>query len=456
MGVKEQLQAISPLDGRYGDRVQALSPIFSEFGLIKRRVLIETAWLDLLCSGILPDVKPISKSALAYLHAIAKNFSLNDAIQVKDIEQTTNHDVKAVELWLRQQLVSQPELAKHLELIHFGITSEDVNNLASAIQIGDARKLVLSPILKTIMTDLESKARKYAKVPMLARTHGQPATPTTLGKEMKVFEQRLTSSWNRLEDIKIYGKWNGATGNYNALALAYPTVDWLKVSRQFIESLGFTANLFTTQIESHDWLASFCNEVGLSGTIMTDLARDMWTYISLGYFRQSVKSGEVGSSTMPHKVNPIDFENAEANFGLARALLDFMAAKLPISRLQRDLSDSSVQRALGEALGHFLVGCQSLSKGLAGVTADTTKIADDLVDQWAVLTEAIQTLMRRYQIKDSYEAIKKISRGQSLTYADYLRLVDSLTLPAAEKYRLRNLTPQTYLGLASELAKLDN
>jgi adenylosuccinate lyase len=454
MGKIEQLQAISPLDGRYADKTQALAPIFSEFGLIKRRLAIETAWLEVLCSGILPDVKAISKSDRSYLQAIAKDFSPNDALEIKTIEHTTNHDVKAVELWLRQKLAAQPVFRSHIELIHFGITSEDINNLASAMQIRDALGMVISPALAGIIIDLGSKAQRYAKVPMLARTHGQPATPTTLGKEMKVFEQRLKSSSDRLMAIAIYAKWNGATGNYNALQFAYPEVDWLKISRQFVESLGFTANLLTTQIEPHDWLAAFCNEVGLGGAIMTDLARDMWTYISLGYFRQSIKAGEVGSSTMPHKVNPIDFENAEANFGLAHALLDFLAAKLPISRLQRDLSDSSAQRALGEAFGHFLVGCQSLTKGLAGVSADTSKIAADLENQWAVLSEAVQTLMRRYQVQGAYEAIKNVSRGQSMSQADYQQLIDSLTLPETEKIRLRDLTPQTYLGLAAELARL--
>jgi len=445
--------AVSPLDGRYANKIQSLAPISSEFGLIKRRVMVEVCWFSALCSGILPDVKPVSKTAQTYLQNISKNFNPKDAMAIKDIEIRTNHDVKAVELWLRDKLAIHKEFGGLLELIHFGLTSEDINNLAYAMQIRDVRDEVINPALDSVIADLETKAQQYADVAMLAHTHGQPATPTTLGKEMKVFAKRLKGSQSRLNEVTILAKLNGATGNYNALCLAYPEVNWLKFSQQFVKSLGFTPNLFTTQIEPHDWLAVFCNEVSLSGTIMTDLARDIWLYVSLGYFSQKVRLNEVGSSTMPHKVNPIDFENAEANFGVASSLLGFLAAKLPISRLQRDLSDSSAQRALGEAFGHFLVACQSLTKGLQNVHPNYSVIAKDLESQWAILTEAIQTVMRRHQVKGAYEIIKAVSRGNNLSEANYLQIVESLTLPETAKNQLRNLTPQTYLGLADKLVR---
>lgn len=455
MGVNEQLLAIAPLDGRYADKVQALAPITSEYGLIKRRVGVEAGWLATLGSGVLPDVDPLGQVAHDHLRQITDGFSVEDAVEVKEIERTTNHDVKAVEMWLRRELGGHDLFANYLELIHFGATSEDINNLAYAMQVRDTRDLVIQPGIDAVAIDLETKADRYASVPMLARTHGQPATPTTLGKEMRVFSERLRGSQLRLGSISILGKFNGATGNYNAVTAAYPDVDWPSVSAQFVRSLGFEFNPTTTQIEPHDWTAVFCNETALSNTIMTDLVRDMWLYISQGYFTQEVKAGEVGSSTMPHKVNPIDFENAEANFGVANATLTFLASKLPISRLQRDLSDSSAQRTFGEAFGHTLVGQQSLKKGLGKVHASPNKIAEDLNSEWSVLTEAVQTVMRRYGVQGAYDAIKAVSRGKTLSQAEYIELVDTIDVPNDAKERLRNLTPGTYLGRAVDIARAE-
>jgi adenylosuccinate lyase len=453
MGIQEQLLAVTPIDGRYASRVEKLSPIVSEYGLIQRRVAVEAAWLDVLGNGTLPDMDPLSVGARDQLREIVTDFRVEDAIEVKDIEKTTNHDVKAVEVWLRQELAGQPELEKYLEFIHFGCTSEDISNLAYAMMVRDAKKLVIEPGINNVLEDLGDKSLDFADLPMLAHTHGQPATPTTLGKEMAVFYERIGRSKDRLGSIAILGKFSGATGNYNAVTVAYPEVDWPAVSQQFVESLGFEFNPTTTQIEPHDWLVAFCNELGLNNQIMTDLSRDMWTYISMGYFKQQVKAGEVGSSTMPHKVNPIDFENAESNFGSANAILSNLAAKLPISRLQRDLSDSSTQRTIGEAFGHTVVAHSSLKRGLGKVNPDEQRIAEDLDSQWAILTEAVQTVMRRYGVEGAYDIIKNAARGQELAEADYQNLVSGLDIPEEAKVTLQNLKPSTYIGKASEIAR---
>ncbi|MBI2009020.1 adenylosuccinate lyase [Candidatus Saccharibacteria bacterium] len=453
MGIQEQLLAVTPIDGRYANRVESLSPIVSEYGLIQRRVAVEAAWLDVLGSGVLPDMDPLSDAARDQLKEVVTDFRVNDAIEVKDIEKTTNHDVKAVEMWLRQKLSGDPELEKYLEFIHFGCTSEDISNLAYAMMVRDAKKLVIEPGINNVLEDLGDKSLAFANLPMLAHTHGQPATPTTLGKEMAVFYERIDRSKGRLGSIAILGKFNGATGNYNSVSVAYPEVDWPAVSQRFVESLGFEFNTTTTQIEPHDWLVALCNELGLNNQIMTDLSRDMWTYISMGYFKQQVKAGEVGSSTMPHKVNPIDFENAESNFGSANAILGNLAAKLPISRLQRDLSDSSTQRTIGEAFGHTVVAHSSLKRGLKKVDPNKDKIAEDLDSQWAVLTEAVQTVMRRYGVEGAYGIIKNASRGQEMTEADYQNLVNCLDIPDEAKATLQSLRPSTYIGRAPEIAK---
>ncbi len=456
MGIQEQLLAVTPIDGRYASRVEKLSPIVSEYGLIQRRVAVEAAWLDVLGSGTLPDMDPLSDGAHDQLREVVTDFRVEDAIEVKDIEKTTNHDVKAVEVWLRQKLAGEPELEKYLEFIHFGCTSEDINNLAYAMMIRDVRDGVIVPGIDAIAEDLDSKATRYADIPMLGHTHGQPATPTTLGKEMRVFWDRIERSNGRLGSVAILGKFNGATGNYNAVSVAYPEVDWPAVSRRFVESLDFEFNPVTTQIEPHDWLVAFCSELGLNNQIMTDLSKDMWAYISMGYFKQQVKAGEVGSSTMPHKVNPIDFENAESNFGSANAILGNLALRLPIARLQRDLSDSSTQRTVGEAFGHTVIAHSSLKRGLGKVNPNEEKIAEDLNGEWTILTEAVQTVMRRYGIVGAYDIIKDATRGQTMKRSDYERLVNDIQnagLPGEGAAKLRNISPRTYIGQAAKIAR---
>jgi adenylosuccinate lyase len=453
MGVEEQLTAITPIDGRYADKVAALQSITSEFGLIQRRVAVEAAWLGHLGNGTLPDVPAFSDSAADTLVASVEDFSVSDAADIKAIEKETNHDVKAVEIWLRRRFASHPELSERLELIHFSATSEDINNLAYAMMIRDAREDVLEPAIRTIRHDLGEKAIDYAGIPLLGRTHGQAATPTTLGKEMAVFGERLDKSLGRLGGIATYGKFNGATGGYNAAAVAYPEVNWPEVNRRFVRDLGFQTHHATTQIEPHDWIAAFCNELGLSNRIMTDLSQDVWTYISQGYFKQRTKAGEVGSSTMPHKVNPIDFENAEANFGAANATLKYLAEKLPVSRLQRDLSDSSALRTLGEAFGHTVVAHASVRKGLGKIYPDEARMDQDLDENWAILTEAIQTVARRYGLENPYDKMKAASRGVAFDRDTYLRTVEELDVPDDAKQRLQALKPSTYLGYAEEIAR---
>jgi adenylosuccinate lyase len=453
MATREQLLAVSPIDGRYGDKVKPLEGITSEYGLIKYRLAVEAGWLGVLGSGILPDRKPLSKTGQRYLEGMADDFSVEDALEVKAIEDVTRHDVNALVRWMTDKLTDVPAFRNYSELAHLGATSEDINNLAYAMMVRDVRDKVLVPGIKEVSGELQAKAHQYADIPMLSHTHGQPATPSTMGKEMGVFAERLVRSRGRLGSVAISGKFNGATGSYNALTFTYPEVDWPKVSKDFVESLGFDVHHATTQIEPHDWLAAFNNELALSNTIMTDTARDMWSYISMGYFKQEVKKDEVGSSTMPNKVNPIDFENAEANFGAANAMLGFLSAKLPISRLQRDLSDSSALRTLGEAYGHTLIAHSSIKRAFGKVHPDAEKMAQDLNSDWAVLTEAVQIMLRRYGVVGAYDEIRAAARGKTMTEADYLRLVAKLDLPHDPRIRLAELSPATYIGRASEIAR---
>lgn len=454
MNIEHELMAVSPLDGRYANRTRELSEIVSEFGLIKYRVRVESEWLRTLAGGILPDVEKFSDEMKKTVKALAVDFSIKDAKRIKEIESTTNHDVKAVEIWIRERLSEAGGFENYLELIHFGRTSEDINNLAYALMLVDVREKILLPELNKIGVDLSKKAEEYASIAMLARTHGQPATPTTLGKEIGVFLDRLFESISWLSSSATStGKLNGATGTHAADMIAYPEINWQLVSQKFVEDLGIRHKPVTTQIEPHDNQARFLNELALCSTILTDLSRDMWAYISAGIFTQSVVKGEVGSSTMPHKVNPIDFENAEANFGIANALAVHLAGKLPISRLQRDLTDSSAQRAFGEVFGHTLVALKSLQKGLAKVAPDKEKIAEKLDKEWSILTEALQTVMRKNKVPNAYDIIKNASRGQTFTKETYFEIIAKLDIPEDDKKRLLELTPAKYIGNACDLAR---
>lgn len=456
-GIEDQLMAVSPLDGRYANQTAELAPYCSEYGLIRARVAVEAGWLSTLASGVLPDVEPLGGNAQAHLDRIAVGFSVSDAARVKELEATTKHDVKAVELWLRERLATDDgnTFADYLELIHFGCTSEDVNNLAIGTVLHDAWRRSVAPNRQRISTALDAKAIEYADMPLLSQTHGQPATPTTLGKEMRVFGDRLHRHMEAVGKISIYGKFNGASGTYAAADIAYPEVNWPQVNRKFVERFGFEYAGATTQIESHDWMARYFNEISLGNTVMTDLARDMWAYISRGVFRQQVVAGEVGSSTMPHKINPIDFENAEANFGLANATLLHLAGKLPISRLQRDLSDSSAQRAIGEGLGHTLLAQKSLIRGLGKVSPDESAMSDELEGEYSLLGEAVQTVLRRYKVPGGYDMLKEATRGKPLNEDSYIALVMSLDIPSDAKDRLLDLVPHTYVGLAPKIARAE-
>jgi adenylosuccinate lyase len=449
-----QLLALSPLDGRYAVKADALRPIFSEYGLIKARVRVEVEWLIALAAEpAIVELKPFSAEATARLRRLAAEFAPADAARVKEIERTTNHDVKAVEYFLKERLRSEAELAPAPEFVHFACTSEDINNLAYAWMLGEARQSVLLPKLDGLIATLRAMAHAHAALAMLARTHGQPASPTTVGKEFANVVARLTRQRETLAALPLPGKINGAVGNYNAHVAAYPDLDWPAFARRFVESLGLTWQPYTTQIEPHDGIAELCDACRRIGTILTDLCRDVWGYIALGYFRQAVKAGEVGSSTMPHKVNPIDFENAEGNFGIAGALFEHFAAKLPISRWQRDLSDSTVLRALGTAFGHMLVGFDALARGLGKLGADPEALAADLDASWEVLAEAVQTVMRRHGLPNPYEQLKALTRGHGITAAALREFIAGLELPADAKRRLLALTPATYTGLAERLAR---
>jgi adenylosuccinate lyase len=449
----DPLTALSPLDGRYAAKVEPLRSIFSEFGLMHRRVQVEIAWLlELGAEARIGELPPFSDDAVARLHAIADGFSEADGERIKAIEATTNHDVKAVEYFIKERLGEDAAVVKAKEFVHFACTSEDINNLSYALMLRDAREQVMLPALDAVIARLRELAHEHAALPMLSRTHGQTASPTTLGKELANVVARLQRQRRQLAALEVPGKINGAVGNYNAHVVAYPDVDWRALSKRFVESLGLQWNPYTTQIEPHDGIAEFCDVVRRANVVLIDLARDIWGYISQGYFRQSLKAGEVGSSTMPHKVNPIDFENAEGNFGVANALLVHFAEKLPISRWQRDLTDSTVLRGLGTAFGHTLVALESLQKGLGKLTVNAERLAADLDANWEVLAEAVQTVMRRHGLPEPYEQLKALTRGQGITRDSLRGFIEALELPATDKARLLALTPATYIGLADELA----
>ncbi|MGN6093326.1 MAG: adenylosuccinate lyase [Luteibacter jiangsuensis] len=448
------LTALSPLDGRYAAKAEPLRPIFSEFGLMHRRVHVEIHWL--LALGAQPGIVELpafSAEAVTRLLAIANDFSVDDGERIKAIEATTNHDVKAVEYFIKEKIGSDPSLAQAKEFVHFACTSEDINNLAYSLMLRDARQDVLLPALDQVIAKLRGLAHEHAGLSLLSRTHGQTASPSTMGKEIANVVARLERQRRQLVAIEIPGKINGAVGNYNAHVVSYPGVDWPALAAGFVDGLGLTFNPYTTQIEPHDGIAEFADVLRRINVILIDLARDVWGYISLGYFRQALKAGEVGSSTMPHKVNPIDFENAEGNFGLANALLGHFAEKLPISRWQRDLTDSTVLRALGTAFGHSLVALESLMKGLGKLNVNAERIAADLDASWEVLAEAVQTVMRRYGLPEPYEQLKALTRGQGITKDSMRAFIAGLDLPAEAKQALAELTPATYIGLAEKLAK---
>ena len=452
--MSDALTALSPLDGRYAGKVDALRPIFSEYGLIKARVRVEVEWLLALAGepGI-PELPPFSATAAARLRALAEGFSVEDAARVKAIEATTNHDVKAVEYFIKEQLKDDAELGPALEFVHFACTSEDINNLSYALMLSQARQDVLLPKLDALIQKLRAMAHEHAALPMLSRTHGQTASPTTVGKELANVVARLQRQGEVLAGLPMPGKINGAVGNYNAHVAAYPDVDWPAFSRRFVESLDLDWQPYTTQIEPHDGVAELCDAAKRIDTIAIDLCRDIWGYISQGYFKQAVKAGEVGSSTMPHKVNPIDFENAEGNFGIASALFEHFAIKLPISRWQRDLTDSTVLRALGTAFGHMLIGFDALQRGLNKLSVNPERLAADLDASWEVLAEAVQTVMRRHGLPNPYEQLKALTRGHGITAESMRAFVESLDLPAADKARLLAMTPASYTGLAERLAR---
>jgi adenylosuccinate lyase len=447
------LTALSPLDGRYAAKVENLRPIFSEYGLMKRRVLVEVRWLLALSDAAdIAEVAPFSPAAREALRVIADKFSEDDAARIKAIERTTNHDVKAVEYFIKERIAGNGELAKAAEFVHFACTSEDINNLAYALMLRDARAEVLLPTLDALIAKLRDMAHALAAQPMLSRTHGQTASPTTLGKEIANVVARLLRQRRQIADVELTGKINGAVGNYNAHVAAYPDVDWPALSRRFVESLGLGWNAYTTQIEPHDGIAELGDAIRRANTILIDFARDIWGYISLGYFRQTPKAGEVGSSTMPHKVNPIDFENAEGNLGIANALFAHFSEKLPISRWQRDLTDSTVLRALGTAFGHTEIALEALLRGLGKLNADPVRIAADLDASWEVLAEAVQTVMRRYGLPEPYEQLKALTRGERITREALQAFVGGLALPDDAKRALLALTPATYVGAAAKLA----
>ncbi|TAM96287.1 MAG: adenylosuccinate lyase [Rhodanobacteraceae bacterium] len=450
----DPLTALSPLDGRYAAKVDSLRPIFSEYGLMHRRVAVEITWLIALSDepGI-AELPSFPAAARAVLRKIADGFSVADAQRIKDIEATTNHDVKAVEYFIKERIGDDAALKQAKEFVHFACTSEDINNLAYALMLRDARDGVLLSELDKTIGRLRELAHGQACLPMLSRTHGQTASPTTLGKEMANVVARLERQRAGLVAIEIPGKINGAVGNFNAHAIAYPGIDWRAFSKRFVESLGLQWNEYTTQIEPHDGISEICDAQRRIDTILIDLSRDVWGYISLGYFRQKLKAGEVGSSTMPHKVNPIDFENAEGNFGVANALLGHFSEKLPISRWQRDLTDSTTLRALGEAFGHALIGFVSLGKGMGKLEVNAERIAADLDQTWEVLAEAIQTVMRRHGLPEPYEQLKALTRGKGITRETLQTFIASLDLPKADKDRLLALTPAAYTGLAADLAR---
>jgi adenylosuccinate lyase len=445
------LMSLSPLDGRYADKLSALRPFCSEFALIKQRVLVEVRWLQLLCGEAkLGDLPSLSPTAIVFLEAIVSNFSIEDALAIKTIEKTTNHDVKAVEYFLKDKVQGEAQLKEVSEFIHFACTSEDINNLAYGLMLSEARIQVILPEAIKIISALTTLATAEAAQSMLARTHGQVASPTTLGKEILNVVKRLERQYAQIEKVAIMGKLNGAVGNFNAHFAAYPEMDWLSLSEQFVQSLGLNWQSHTTQIEPHDYIAELFDAVARFNTILIDFARDVWGYISVGYFTQKVLAHETGSSTMPHKVNPIDFENAEGNLAMANAVLDFLSRRLPVSRWQRDLVDSTLLRNIGVGLGHSFLAYQSLLRGISKLAVNREKIDHDLNTNWEVLGEAIQTVMRRYHIEQPYEKLKALTRGKTINAVDLTKFVESLELPSSVKTDLLKLTPANYIGNAVE------
>ena len=449
----DNLTSISPIDGRYSDKTSPLKAIFSEFGLIKYRLLVEVRWLEAMSNNThISEVPKFSPQSNAALLAIADNFSLEDAKSIKEIERTTNHDVKAVEYFLKEKVSSIPELQKVSEFIHFACTSEDINNLSHALMLENGR-LVLLEEMNATLSLITKLAKDNAEVAMLSRTHGQTASPTTLGKEMANFSYRLSRQIDQLSAVQIMGKFNGAVGNFNAHVSAYPEIDWQNVSKDFIEKLGINFAPYSSQIESHDYIAEYFHALNRFNTILIDFCRDIWGYISLGYFTQKTIEGEIGSSTMPHKVNPIDFENAEGNLGLAIAVGDHFATKLPISRWQRDLTDSTVLRNLGVSCAHSLISYASICKGIGKLEINESKITEDLDKAWEVLAEPIQTVMRRYGVENPYEKLKDLTRGKQIDSKIIDDFINTLEIPAEAKEELRKLTPMNYIGNAINLAR---
>ncbi len=449
----DPLTAISPIDGRYASKTAGLRPYFSEYGLIYHRLLVEVRWLQALSSNpAIGEVPEFSSEANALLDAILAEFTPAEAQAIKDIEKTTNHDVKAVEYYLKQRVADNTELNAVSEFIHFACTSEDINNLSHGLMLKSGRDSILLPLAREIEGRIAALAQAHAGLAMMSRTHGQPASPTTMGKEMANVSYRLRRQLAQIEKVEILGKINGAVGNYNAHLSAYPDADWPGLAREFVESLGLAWNPYTTQIEPHDYIAELFDAISRLNTILIDFSRDVWSYISIGYFKQKTVAGEVGSSTMPHKVNPIDFENAEGNLGIANAVFTHLAQKLPISRWQRDLTDSTVLRNLGTGLGHVLIALESLKRGIDKLEVDAGAIAADLDNNWEVLAEPIQTVMRRYGIEKPYEKLKALTRGQKID-ADAVRtFIDGLDLPESAKQELRALTPAAYIGNARRQA----
>ncbi len=448
------LSALSPLDGRYAKSADPLRPLFSEYALMRYRVRVELAWLMALAAEpAIAELKPFSRATVSLLNDLVLKFDEKDAKQIKAIEAETNHDVKAIEYWLKSRLGKNREVEESLEFIHFAATSEDINNLSYALMLAESREQVMLPKLDEVIAVLREAARRHAALAMLSRTHGQPASPTTLGKELANFVHRLRRARSRIAVVPLLGKMNGAVGNYHAHVIAYPNFEWERFCARFVQGLGLEFNPYTTQIEPHDSFAELFDAYAAANTMLLDLDRDLWGYISLGYFRQKAAPGEVGSSTMPHKVNPIDFENSEGNIGIANALLRHLADKLPVSRWQRDLSDSTALRNAGNALGHTLLAYASCLRGLARLEADPRRIAEDLDANWEVLTEAVQQVMRRHGAAGGYEKLKALSRGKQLGGKQLAAFIRTLPIPAQEKKRLLALTPAAYTGLAAKLAK---
>ena len=448
------LSAVSPIDGRYGAKTSALRTIFSEFGLIRCRVTVEIRWLQQLANlAAVEEVSPLSANANSLLNSIVQNFSESDARSIKQIEATTNHDVKAVEYFIKDKFTGNSELESISEFVHFACTSEDINNLSHALMLKEGRDNVLLPGMKKIVAEIGNLAKQYANIPMLSRTHGQTASPTTVGKEMANVVARLQRQITAVKQVELLGKINGAVGNYNAHMSAYPEVDWQKNAEEFVSGLGITWNPYTTQIEPHYYIAELFDAISRFNTILLDFDRDIWAYISLGYFKQKTIAGEIGSSTMPHKVNPIDFENSEGNLGLANAIFAHMGAKLPVSRWQRDLTDSTVLRNMGVGFGYSVIAYEATLKGISKLEVNEAAIAADLDKAWEVLAEPIQTVMRRYGIEKPYEKLKELTRGQTINKEIMQKFVDGLEIPDAAKQTLRNLTPASYIGNAVEQAK---